>query len=70
MVGTDGRDGRTDAAGALVDDQTTGRIRGVGLEPAPLLANHDSYRALAVSGDLIRCGPTCTNVGDPWLLWS
>ncbi len=62
--GSDGRDGPTDAAGGLVDAQSLARMRAAGADPAALLANHDSYHALAASGDLLRTGPTGTNVAD------
>lgn len=58
--GTDGRDGPTDAAGGLVDPGTVGRIA----EPAALLENNDSYRALTQSQDLLDTGATGTNVAD------
>lgn len=63
-AGTDGRDGPTDAAGALVDAGTWRRIADHGLDPARALAEHDAYPALQASGDLLRTGPTGTNVGD------
>jgi hydroxypyruvate reductase len=64
-VGTDGIDGPTDAAGALVDPSTLARAAATGL-PAPdtYLADNNSYAFFDALGDLIRTGPTCTNVGD------
>jgi hydroxypyruvate reductase len=62
--GTDGRDGPTDAAGGIVDQGSLARIRAAGLDPAELLANNDSYRALEASGDLLMTGGTGTNVAD------
>ena len=62
--GTDGRDGPTDAAGAIVDQATLTRMRAAGADPVALLANSDSYAALAVSGDLLMTGATGTNVAD------
>jgi hydroxypyruvate reductase len=62
--GTDGRDGPTEAAGGLVDAGTLGRIRAAGLDPAALLADNDSHRALAAAGDLVITGGTGTNVAD------
>ncbi|SLN76629.1 glycerate kinase type-2 family protein [Roseisalinus antarcticus] len=67
--GTDGRDGPTDAAGGLVDAGTLGRIRAAGLDPAGLLAENDSYRALAAAGDLLMTGATGTNVADLGMIW-
>ncbi|WP_449462773.1 DUF4147 domain-containing protein [Tardisphaera miroshnichenkoae] len=58
-LATDGIDGPTDAAGALVD--TTTRSFG---DPEPYLRGHNSYEYLKRSGDLIVTGPTGTNVSD------
>jgi hydroxypyruvate reductase len=66
--GTDGRDGPTDAAGAIVDTGTWPRIIDAGLDPAALLANNDSYAALQASGDLLITGATGTNVADIQIL--
>ena len=64
-VGTDGVDGPTDAAGALVDSNTTARARALALAPAAaVLADNDAYTYFDRLGDLIRTGPTGTNVGD------
>jgi hydroxypyruvate reductase len=62
--GSDGRDGPTDAAGGLVDDGTLGRIAAAGGDLDGLLANNDSYAALAMAGDLLITGATGTNVAD------
>jgi hydroxypyruvate reductase len=61
---TDGIDGDSDAAGALATPDTIARARALGLDPHALLAGHDSYRLFDGLGDLIRCGPTLTNVND------
>ena len=66
--GTDGRDGPTDAAGAIVDAGTWPRITDAGLDPAALLANNDSYAALQASDDLLITGATGTNVADIQIL--
>lgn len=63
-AGTDGRDGPTDAAGALVDGATWRRIELAGREPATDLRRHDSYIALNAAGALIKTGPSGTNVMD------
>ena len=64
-VGTDGIDGPTDAAGALVDTSTPARAVERGLHrPEHYLAANDSYTFFEALGDLIRTGPTDTNVGD------
>ncbi|MGC8202748.1 glycerate kinase type-2 family protein [Aliiroseovarius sp. PTFE2010] len=62
--GTDGRDGPTDAAGAIVDHTSLARMRQAGVDPQALLANNDSHAALAASGDLLMTGATGTNVAD------
>ena len=63
-AGTDGRDGPTDAAGALVMNDTWSRIRGAGLDPGAHLARCDAYPALDAARALERTGPTGTNVAD------
>lgn len=63
-AGTDGRDGPTDAAGAVVDGNTVARIRAKGGDPDALLRENDSYRALELAGDLLITGATGTNVAD------
>lgn len=63
-AGTDGRDGPTDAAGAVVDGQTWRRIVDAGNDPAAALERHDSYAVLDSVGALIRRGATDTNVMD------
>lgn len=63
-VGTDGADGPTDAAGAIVDRTTLERSARLGLDWAARLADNDAYRFFAPLGDLVRWGPTGTNVGD------
>jgi len=63
-AGTDGRDGPTDAAGAIVDATTVPRIIESGIVPADALRRHDSYEALHLSGALLKTGMTGTNVGD------
>jgi hydroxypyruvate reductase len=64
-VGTDGIDGPTDAAGAVVDSTTFERARATGVSrPEAYLENNDTYAFFDRLGDLIRTGPTSTNVGD------
>jgi glycerate 2-kinase len=67
-VGTDGRDGPTDAAGAIVDSTTLTRAAGAGLDASGALARNDVYPFFAALGDLILSGPTGTNVGDVQVL--
>lgn len=61
---TDGVDGPTDAAGAVVNSETCWRARELGLDPLDVLRRHDSYGLLDRLGCLIRTGPTGTNVND------
>jgi glycerate 2-kinase len=63
-AGTDGRDGPTDAAGAVVDGDTWARIISRGRDPAIDLARHDAYPALDAVGALVKPGLTGTNVMD------
>jgi glycerate-2-kinase len=63
-VGTDGIDGPTDAAGALVDSATLDRAQRAGVDWEAALAANDAYRFFEPLGDLIKSGPTGTNVGD------
>jgi glycerate 2-kinase len=62
--GTDGSDGPTNAAGALCDGTTIARAEKLGLNAADFLARNDSYHFFEPLGDLIRTGPTGTNVMD------
>ena len=66
--GTDGRDGPTDAAGAIVDGGTVARMARNGVDIDDALASFRSYDALTASGDLVICGPTGTNVADLWMI--
>lgn len=61
---TDGTDGVTEDAGALVDSQTLARGRVENLDPVDCLKRADAGTFLAASGDLIHTGPTGTNVMD------
>ncbi len=62
--GTDGTDGPTDAAGAIVDGESVKRMKESGVDPKEYLYRNDSYNALRASGDLLKTGPTGTNVND------
>jgi glycerate 2-kinase len=62
--GTDGTDGITDAAGAIVDNTTVQRAREKGLDARDHLRRNDSYPLLNAVGDLLVTGPTLTNVMD------
>jgi glycerate 2-kinase len=63
-AGTDGTDGPTDAAGAIVDGHTLLRAEAAGLNSRAYLENNDSYHLLEATGDLFMTGPTGTNVMD------
>jgi hydroxypyruvate reductase len=63
-AGTDGRDGPTDAAGAIVDGTTWHAAAAAGRDPARDLAAHDAYRSLEAAGALLKVGLTGTNVMD------
>jgi hydroxypyruvate reductase len=66
--GTDGIDGPTDAAGAVIDADTGARAAGAGLVPSRFLQHNDAHAFFAALGDLIHTGPTGTNVGDLQIL--
>lgn len=63
-AGTDGTDGPTDAAGAIVDGQTIIRARAIGIDPGIYLENNDSYNFFKQINELFITGPTGTNVMD------
>lgn len=63
-LATDGSDGNSDSAGAIVDGATVDR----GGPPDESLQSFDSAVYLAKTGDLIETGPTGTNVADVWLV--
>ncbi len=63
-AGTDGRDGASEDAGAIVDGGTLARAVDAGYDPAMHLQAADSGSLLEATGDLIHTGATGTNVGD------
>jgi hydroxypyruvate reductase/glycerate 2-kinase len=63
-AGTDGTDGPTDAAGAIVDGQTVKKAKTTGLNPEEYLNNNDSYNFFKKIDELLVTGPTGTNVMD------
>jgi glycerate-2-kinase len=64
-LATDGSDGNSGAAGAVVDGTTLER----GGDPDQALARFDSAGYLQATGDLVITGDTGTNVADLWALW-
>lgn len=67
-IGTDGIDGPTDAAGAIVDAASAARAAAAGFDTRQSLDDNNSYPCLDAAGDLVRLGPTGTNVGDLQIL--
>ncbi len=67
-AGTDGIDGSTDAAGAIVDGGTIARARARGLDAAAALDANDSGSFFGDLGEALLTGPTGTNVGDLWFV--
>jgi glycerate 2-kinase len=68
-AGTDGNDGPTDAAGAVVDGSTTIRGRQAGADPDQALLDNDSWNFFQRAGGLFITGPTGTNVMDLQLIF-
>jgi glycerate-2-kinase len=68
FAGTDGSDGPTDAAGAIVDAGTLARAAEAGLDARDVLRRNDSHTLLRATGDLLITGPTQTNVTDLGLI--
>jgi glycerate-2-kinase len=67
-IGTDGTDGPTDAAGAVVDGDTVARAKRLLVDLKDALKRHNTYPALKKLHQLIVTGPTGTNVNDLYLL--
>ena len=63
-LGTDGGDGITDAAGAIATNETYSLGLSLGLDSSEYLQRNDSYHYFEKLGDLIKTGPTLTNVND------
>jgi hydroxypyruvate reductase len=66
---TDGIDGAETIAGCTVSPDTLARARAVGLDPAAMLAGHDSASLFRAIGDVLEPGPTRTNVNDVRVIW-
>jgi hydroxypyruvate reductase len=69
-IGTDGSDGPTDAAGAWVDGWSLQRAESLGLDAVAAISANDSYTFFDALGQLVRTGPTNTNVNDIYLLFA
>ena len=67
-LATDGEEGVTDAAGAVTSNETLQRANNLGMDVDQFLAENDSYTYFESLGDLIRIGPTGTNVNDLFFL--
>jgi hydroxypyruvate reductase len=63
-LATDGEDGTTGAAGAVVTGASLSRAESLGLDVATALRNNDSYTIFEALEDLLDTGPTGTNVND------
>jgi hydroxypyruvate reductase len=63
-LATDGDDGPTDAAGAVVTGESAQRAELLGLDAADYLSRNDAYSFFQALGDLMKTGPTGTNVND------
>jgi glycerate 2-kinase len=66
-LGTDGIDGPTPAAGAIVDGESAMRARRLGIDLETALSNNDSHPALTALGETVITGPSGTNVADLWI---
>lgn len=69
-LASDGEDGPTDAAGAVVTGETQKRAARLGLAPGAFLERNDSYSFFAALGDLLKPGPSGTNVNDLFFLFA
>ena len=67
-AGTDGIDGNSPAAGAIVDSTTIQRARAIGLDPSDFIKRSDAYSFFIALGDAIATGATGTNVRDVRIL--
>jgi hydroxypyruvate reductase len=69
-LATDGGDGPTDAAGAVVTGETLKRAQEAGMHPTDYLKRNDAYHFFETLGDLLKPGPTRTNVNDIAFIFS
>ena len=63
-LATDGGDGPTDAAGAVISGETLQQALDLGLHPQDFLRRNDAYPFFELLGGLLKTGPTLTNVND------
>ena len=61
---TDGVDGTEDNAGAITTPESLARAEALGLSAKAALAANDGYSFFSALGDLVKTGPTLTNVND------
>jgi hydroxypyruvate reductase len=61
---TDGVDGTEDNAGAILTPDTLARAAAAGVDAKARLADNDGYSFFSALGDLVKTGPTLTNVND------
>jgi glycerate 2-kinase len=69
-LATDGGDGPTNAAGAVVTGESLNRALKMGLDPQKYLDLNDAYHFFDKLGDLLQSGPTQTNVNDLTFLFA
>ncbi len=69
-LATDGEDGVTDGAGAVVTGATFARAAKLGMQPEEFLKRNDSYTFFSAFGDVLKPGPTGTNVNDLTFLFT
>lgn len=67
-AGTDGIDGNSSAAGAIIDQTVKQRAAELELDPAGYLADNNSHAFFSKAGGLVQTGPTGTNVMDIQIL--
>jgi hydroxypyruvate reductase len=67
-IGTDGEDGPTDAAGAIIDADVAATVRATAIDVSRAVARCDAHSVLGAVGGLVRTGPTGTNVADVRLI--
>jgi glycerate 2-kinase len=69
-IATDGEDGPTNAAGAVATGESAGRAKSLGMDAADFLSRNDAYSFFSQLDDLIKTGPSGTNVNDLVLVFA